>query len=88
MPNLPSSFPLMPNQLHNFFFSQMYKTKWKTNDIVGYYDTYDLTLQKFQQIVHSYDWIQVLDIDFFFQDLSAYKNADIFIKCQSKLSKQ
>jgi hypothetical protein len=36
MPNLPSSFPLMPNQLHNFFFSQMYKTKWKTNDIVGY----------------------------------------------------
>jgi|TARA_B100000900_G_C20588892_1_gene720816 hypothetical protein len=40
-----------------------YYPRGGANDIVGYYDTYDLTLQKFQQIVHSYDWIQVLDID-------------------------
>ena len=28
-----------------------YYPRGGANDIVGYYDTYDLTLQKFQQIV-------------------------------------
>jgi len=37
--------------------------KGGANDIVGYYKTYDLTLQKYKEFVNIYDWVQILDIE-------------------------
>lgn len=33
------------------------------NDIIGFYETFDLSLQKFREIESDYDWIHILDVE-------------------------
>tara|TARA_Y100000389_G_scaffold171943_1_gene179957 strand:+ start:371 stop:553 length:183 start_codon:yes stop_codon:yes gene_type:complete len=49
--------------MYIIYAGDKYYPKGGANDIVGYYDSYDLTLKKYRQIVDNYDWIQILDIE-------------------------
>ena len=33
------------------------------NDIIGFYETFDSSLQKFREIESDYDWIHILDVE-------------------------
>jgi hypothetical protein len=49
--------------MYIIYAGYQYYTKGGANDIIGFYNTYDITLKMYQQIFPVYDWIHILDIE-------------------------
>jgi hypothetical protein len=49
--------------MYIIYAGEKYYPKGGANDIVGYYDTYDLSLEHYNLIIDKYDWIHILNTE-------------------------